>query len=142
MPDTWQDALWFLPNYLAPWWDMALALLALLTALVVLTKMILRHPVNLLFVSRAIWCSGFVAVGLIPLNSGWTKHAIAAFTVGGALTAIAITTDWCERPGTAWQKISYFRVLFHLGRKGRADRVLKGIVGKRLTYRSPDSAET
>lgn len=94
---NWQDVLWAIPNSFGPHWDVFFGMLAVITAVVGFLKLIMNHPFNALLVSRVIIYGGYLLVGAMMLNSGWTKIAIGVLVSGGFFTTMLIVSGWCER---------------------------------------------
>lgn len=98
MKSSWQDALWALPNYCGHIWDVSVGILALVTAFILFTKMIMNRDWDALVAMRSVICAALVMVFLNSINSGWTKWLIASFVIGSFGTTILVATNWCNRP--------------------------------------------
>jgi hypothetical protein len=96
-----QDALWFVPSQLGPWWTGAVGLIAAAASVLMFLTMVLRHPFNALLVARVLMLGGSICFAMTPLNSGWQPWGALFASSGVLMTSLLIATDWCNRPDQA-----------------------------------------
>jgi hypothetical protein len=94
--NEWQELLWSIPNRL-DWWDVSVAVLAGLTALVSFFTLIVYHPLNALLAARSLVAVGLLMVAFYPLNSGALKPGLAVIVLGLAHSNFLLLTNWCNR---------------------------------------------
>lgn len=94
---TPQDTLWSFSNHFGDGWWLVCAGFALPTAFIMLLKMVVNEPFSALLVGRVFLMGGFLAFGVVPLNSGWLPIGVLLASVGGFISAILIATGWCDR---------------------------------------------
>lgn len=93
-----QTALWALPSKLDGIWWLVCAAFALPAATLIVVKMIINEPINLLTTSRVIIAGSLFFFGMTPLNSGFLPWGALLACIGGFLTSVLIATGWCNRP--------------------------------------------
>lgn len=94
---NWQDALWSLVNYCGVWWDIGWGAAGLIVAVLLFVWMILKHPADMLMLSRAIICAANAMVFYSILNSGAQRISTALFVLGTGMATVMIITGWCDR---------------------------------------------
>lgn len=107
---TWQTALWDMVNACGRWWDIVVGLIALLSALILFLKLLLNERFGAMFLARFLTGVGLLATIFIPLNSGWTKIALALLVAGCTLSILLTATGWSHR---AVRLTTVFGVLGH-----------------------------
>lgn len=98
-----QDFLWSLPTSLGVGWWLMCSALAIPAAGVMLIKLVVNEPFNMLTLTRAVIVCSFVAFGLVPLNSGWLPWGVLLASLGGLMASLLLAVSWCHRPDKlAW----------------------------------------
>ena len=92
-----QDTLWAFSNHFGNSWWLVCSAFALPAAFIMLLKMVIHEPFSSLLVGRVFLMGGFLAFGVVPLNSGWMPIGAMLVSVGGFVSAVLIGTGWCER---------------------------------------------
>lgn len=92
-----QTALWALPSRLDDIWWLVCAAFALPSAMMILVKMVINEPINLLTTSRVVIAGSLFFFGMVPLNSGFIPWGVLLACVGGFMTTTLIATGWCHR---------------------------------------------
>lgn len=105
-----QEVLWAIPNSFNGWWPWIVAAFSGPAAIIMLVKMILRHPFDALLVGRCIIAGGLVCFTYRPFNSGLTEIGIAHLVVGSLLSSILLASGWCNREDKTVMLVPF---LFH-----------------------------
>lgn len=96
---TPQETLWAFSNHFGQSWWLMCSAFALPAAFIILLKMVINEPFSTLLVGRVFLMGGFLAFGIVPLNSGWLPIGVLLASIGGFISAILIATGWCVRSG-------------------------------------------
>lgn len=92
-----QTALWVIPNKLGDAWWLVCAALAVPSAFMILLKLVINEPFNLLTTARVLIAASLFSFGMVPLNSGFLPWAALMSCAGGLLTSVLMITGWCNR---------------------------------------------
>lgn len=67
--------------------------------------------------ARLIMLGGFILGAFVRLNSACEPLSAALLATGGAFSALLISTNWCGRRGSAWDKVLQMVREFGYGRQ-------------------------
>ena len=88
-----QDALWRIPETLGWWWYGSISIMAGAAALIMIFKMILRHPFDALLVARCMIVGGLVCFAYRSANSGLSEIGIGFTVTGSLFTSVLVATN-------------------------------------------------
>ena len=102
-----QDALWRIPETLGWWWYGSISIMAGAAALIMIFKMILRHPFDALLVARCMIVGGLVCFAYRSANSGLSEIGIGFTVTGSLFTSVLVATNWCSRENQTEMLVPY-----------------------------------
>ena len=97
MTDNPQDLLWSIPSSLGNGWWLICSAFALPGAGLCFLYLIMNERMSVLVFSRLLMTGGLLAIGLVPLNSGWLPWGVLLLSAGGFCSYFLIATNWCNR---------------------------------------------
>lgn len=84
----WQSVMWYVPNTLEPWWSWSCGIAALIAAIMLFLRVVLRAKCSWLVLFRSMYILGLFAIFLAGLNSGWQRWIEPLFAFSGLGLAV------------------------------------------------------
>lgn len=100
-PQNVQDLLWGLTT--DTWWKVYSTVCAI-GAVLLFRQILYSVERNALTYARMLWLGGFIIGAGVPFNSGCQPLSAMLFAASGTLMTVLLSTRWCQRPGTPWDK--------------------------------------
>ena len=92
-----QDLLWAFPTSMGNWWWVVCAVFSIVGATLCFLHLIMNERFSVVMLSRLLMTGGYIAIGMVPLNSGWLPWGVLLLSIGGCYTYFLIATNWCHR---------------------------------------------
>lgn len=94
----WQAVLWAAPEALGGWWTWGCAVAALIAAILMFLRTVLREEWNILTFFRSLYSFGLFVIFLAALNSGWQRWIEPIFAISGLGMAVIYFCNWHHNP--------------------------------------------
>ena len=97
MTENPQELLWAIPSATGTGWWLVCSAFALPGAGLCFLYLIMNERMSPLVFGRLMMTGGLIAIGLVPLNSGWLPYGVLLLSAGGFYSYFLIATNWCGR---------------------------------------------
>lgn len=123
----WQSALWDVPNQLGGWWTWGWSLVALVAAIMMFLRTVLRSHWNALTFFQSLYTFGLFAIFLVAFNSGWQRWLEPIFAISGLGMAVIYFFNLHRHRNicrSLWYRLSDpFRERMHVDRENTGSTV-------------------